>query len=181
MEVPMNRSALVSPLWKIQTLRWSDVRLYLLSALFAAGNLLVPLALHTIPEGGAIFLPLFFFTLVAGWQFGWAAGLVVALVSPLLNTVLTGMPTWAMIPVVLTKSLVVALAAAVLSRTMNTVSLGGIALAVVGMQAAGFLAERVTGMPLAVSNHLFLLSVPGMLILIFGGWAVLRLLNLRRP
>ncbi|HTH13928.1 MAG TPA: ECF transporter S component [Spirochaetia bacterium] len=176
----MNFSALVSPPLGAQPLRWSDAKLYLFSALFAAGNLLVPLAVHTIPEGGAIFLPLFFFTLVAGWQFGWGAGLVVALASPLLNTFFTGMPTWAMLPVVLTKSLVLGLAAAALSRATKAISLGGIALAVVGMQAAGFLAERVVGMPLAASNHLFLIAVPGMLIMVFGGWGVLRLLNLRK-
>jgi thiamine transporter ThiT len=163
-----------------QPLRWSDARLYLFSALFAAGNLLVPLALHSVPEAGAVFLPLFFFTLVAGWQFGWLAGLVVAVASPVLNHLLVGMPAAAMLPVVLTKSLVIGLAAALFSRMTKTVSLGGLVLVVLAMQAAGFLAERVVGMPLAASNHLFFLAVPGMLILVFGGWAVLRLLNLPR-
>jgi hypothetical protein len=174
----MNPLALLSsvPL-RSQPLKWSDVKLYLFSAVFAVGNLLVPLAIHSVPDAGAVFLPLFFFTLIAAWQFGLAAGLVVALVSPLLNNFLVGMPIAAMMPVVLTKSLALALVAVFLAGSTRSVSLWGLFLAVVTMQAVGFLAERVTGVPLAQSLKLFEMAVPGMLILLFGDYLVLRLLN----
>ena len=155
----------------------ADLKLYAFSALFAAGNLLVPLALHTVPNGGPMFLPLFFFTLVAGWQFGALAGVIVALVSPVLNHLLAAMPTAAMLPVVLTKSVVLALAAVILARSTKKVSLWGLALAVVLMQTIGFGAELVSGTPWAVDLDLLVLSVPGMLIMVFGGYTVLRLMN----
>jgi len=174
----MNPLSLLSsvPL-RSQPLAWSDLKLYLFSALFAVGNLLVPLAVHTIPDAGAIFLPLFFFTLIAAWQFGLTAGLLVALVSPLLNNLLVGMPMAAMLPVVLSKSVALALTAVLLARRTGTVSLWGLLVAVAVMQAAGFLVERITGAPLAMSLKLFEMAIPGMLILVFGGYIVLRLIN----
>ena len=49
-----------------------DLRPYAFAAVFTAGNLLLPLAVHSVPQGGLIFLPILFFTLVAGYRFGFA-------------------------------------------------------------------------------------------------------------
>jgi hypothetical protein len=155
----------------------ADWRLYAFSALFALGNLLVPLALHAVPNAGQVFLPMFFFTLLAAWQFGPLAGLAVAVASPLLNHALSGMPVAAMLPVVLSKSVVLALAASLLSLRTRAVSLPGILAAVLAMQAAGFAAERLAGLPLEASWAMIRLAVPGMLIMLLAGFAVLRLLN----
>ena len=170
-------SLLASVPLRSQPLRLSEIRLYLFSAVFAAGNLLVPLAIHTIPDAGAVFLPLFFFTLIAAWQFGLAAGLVVALVSPILNNLLIGMPVVALMPVVLSKSLALAVVAVLLARSTKTVSLWGLVVAVAAMQAVGFLVERITGTHVPISVRLFEMAVPGMLIMVFGGYLALRLLN----
>ena len=174
----MNPLSLISsvPL-RSQPLGWSEVKLYLFSALFAAGNLLVPLALHTIPDAGAVFLPLFFFTLIAAWQFGLWTGLVVALVSPILNYLLIGMPPAALMPGILTKSVAFALVAVLLARSTHKVSLWGLIVAVAAMQTAGFVVERFTGTPMGVSLKLLQMAIPGMLILVFGGYLILRLLN----
>ena len=88
-----------------------------------------------------IFLPLFFFTLIAAYAEGINAGLLVALISPLLNHALTGMPAPAMLPIVLFKSVFIAVAAAVLARRLGRVHLAAIAGSVAAMQILGALLE----------------------------------------
>lgn len=173
----MNVLSRISPAIRTTPLGWTDLRFYAFTAAFAAGNLLVPLALHGVPNAGPMLLPLFFFTLVAAWQFGFAAGLVVAVASPLLNFFLVGMPTAAFLPVVLTKSVVLALASAALARRFGTIQVLGLVAAVAAMLAAGFLAERLVGLPLAKSADLLVVGLPGVVLLVFGGYAVLRLTN----
>lgn len=153
---------------------FKDVRLYLFALAFAAGNLLLPMAVHSIPNGGAIFLPLFFFTLVAAYSEGLNAGLLVALASPLLNHAVTGMPTMTMLPVVLLKSLFIAVVAAALSSRLGRISLPAIAALVVAMQALGtFLEWGLTG-SLVQAVHSATLGVPGMVLMTLGGYALLR-------
>ena len=155
----------------------ADWRLYLASALFALANLLVPMALHTIPDAGQIFLPMFFFTLLAAWQFGLFAGLAVAVASPLLSHFLTGMPLAVMLPAILSIAVALALVAAILSARTRAVSLPGILVAIAAMQAAGFIVERIAGMPIEKSLTLLRMSIPGMLIMLFGTYLLLRAVN----
>lgn len=86
------------------TLTFTDIRLYLISSLFIAGNLLFPWVLHHFGSSGQIFLPLYFFSLLAGLAFGWRCGLFTGLVSPLLSYLYSGMPILAILPFVLLKS-----------------------------------------------------------------------------
>jgi hypothetical protein len=151
-----------------------DVKLYLIALAFAAGNLLLPMAVHSIPNGGLIFLPLFFFTLVAAYAEGLGAGLLVALASPLLNHAVTGMPALAMLPVVLLKSLFLAVAAATLARRLGKVSLAAIAGLVLAMQALGALLEWALFGSLAQAAHAAWLGIPGMALMALGGYALLR-------
>jgi len=133
----------------------SDVRLYTFAAAFALGNLLLPMAVHRIPNGGQIFLPLFFFTLVAAWSEGLAAGLLVAVASPLINHAVTGMPAPGMLPIVLFKSLFLAVTAATLSRSLGRISLSLIAAVIVAMQVLGALVElTLLGSPARVGQAL---------------------------
>ena len=154
--------------------RFSDARLYLIALGFAAGNLLLPMAVHVLPNGGLIFLPLFFFTLIAAYAEGVNAGLLVALASPLLNTAITGMPDMTMLPIVLFKSLFLALGAAVLARRLGRVHLGAIAGLVVTMQALGVLLEWALSGSLSRALHAAGLGIPGMFLMILGGTLLLR-------
>lgn len=155
-------------------LTFKDTRLYLLAFVFAIGNLLFPMAVHTIPNGGLIFLPLFFFTLIAAYAEGLNAGLLVALASPLLNHTLTGMPTATMLPLILIKSLFIAVAAAFLARHLGRVSLVAIAGLVVSMQALGAFLEWGLSGSLTQATHTATLGIPGMLLMTLGGYALLR-------
>ena len=151
-----------------------DARLYMLALAFAAGNLLLSMALHTIPNGGLIFLPLFFFTLVAAYAEGLSVGLLVAVLSPLVNHALTGMPTATMLPVVLLKSLFIAVAASVLARRLGRVHLVAIALLVLSMQVLGALAQWLLSGNMTQAIQSARLGIPGMILMTLGGYALLR-------
>ena len=44
-----------------------NVRTYLFAVLFVGGNMLLPQLCHLMPDGGKIFLPIYFFTLIASY------------------------------------------------------------------------------------------------------------------
>jgi len=65
-------------------------------------GVVLPLALHGIPLGGRIFLPMHIPALIAGLLLGPAAGLVVGVGSPVLSAAFTGQPTVPyMVPMIL--------------------------------------------------------------------------------
>ena len=67
-------------------LSYNQVKTYLLAALFIVGNIVLPQLCHLIPQGGLIFLPIYFFTLVAAYKYGFTVGLTTAVLSPLVNS-----------------------------------------------------------------------------------------------
>jgi len=156
--------------------RLADMKLYLFCAAFAAGNLLLPMAVHTVPNGGLIFLPLFFFTLVAAYSEGLLAGILVALASPLINHALTGMPAVTMLPTVLFKSLLLAALAATISSRMKKISLWAIGLCVAVMQLAGALFDYLLSGSAQRALGALRLGVPGMLLMVAGAYLALRLI-----
>lgn len=153
-----------------------DLRLYAFVAVFTVGNLVAPMAVHSIPQGGLIFLPIFFFTLVAGYRFGFTAGALTGLASPLLNHALTGMPPAEMLVSVLAKSLLIAAIAAVLASKSGRLNPWLLLLAAASMQLVGFGLDLALGGSLAAGLDTLRLGIPGVAIMGFGGYAVLRLL-----
>jgi hypothetical protein len=157
-------------------LGFRDLRLYGFVAVFSVGNLAAPMAVHSIPQGGLIFLPIFFFTLVAAYRFGFAAGALTAVASPVLNYALTGMPASDMLVSVLVKSLLIAAIASLLASRSGRLSLWPLLLAAATMQLAGFGFDLARGGSLSAGLDALRLGLPGVAIMGFGGYAVLRLL-----
>ena len=62
------------------------------------GNISLPQIFHLIPQGGIIWLPIYFFTLVGAYKYGWKVGLLTAVLSPTVNSLLFGMPMLASLP-----------------------------------------------------------------------------------
>ncbi len=58
----------------------------------------LPIAFHSIPNGGSIFLPMHIPVLICGMLCGWPYGLLCGLMGPLLSSLITGMPPAAMLP-----------------------------------------------------------------------------------
>ena len=71
---------------KLYSLPYSNSRTYWAALAFTAGNILFPQLFHLIPQGGVIWLPIYFFTLIGAYKYGWRVGLLTAVFSPLLNS-----------------------------------------------------------------------------------------------
>ena len=77
---------------KLYSLEYNNARTYGFSALFIAGNILLPQLCHTIHLGGPMLLPIYFFTLIGAYKYGWRVGLLTAVLSHLIYSMLFGLP-----------------------------------------------------------------------------------------
>ncbi|MDE7073952.1 MAG: ECF transporter S component, partial [Odoribacter sp.] len=59
---------------KLYSLEYDNVRTYRAAALFIVGNILLPQLCHLVPQGGITWLPIYFFTLVGAYKYGWRVG-----------------------------------------------------------------------------------------------------------
>lgn len=151
----------------------ADPRLYLATCALVLGNLVLPWALHRLPDGGRTFLPVLFFTLVAGWRLGARAGVLTGLLSPLANHLLTGLPPAALLQGLLLQSVLLGLLAGWAgSRRLSLGLLAGVVLLHQGLTALPVL---VLSGPAAAAQFLRL-HLPAILLQVAGGFAVLRFL-----
>ena len=168
-------NANVSPVALYQ-LSYDQIKTYLFAAVFVVGNILLPQLCHLVPQGGLIWLPIYFFTLVGAYKYGFTVGLATAVLSPIINNVLFGMPPTPALPIILIKSSLLAIAAAWIAQRTKAVTLLNVALAVVIYQAVGMMVEW--GMTGSFSKALqdIQLGYPGIILQIVGGFLVLRYL-----
>lgn len=165
------------PQAQVASLTYRDVRAYWLAALFVLGNIILPQLCHLVPQGGLVLLPIYFFTLIAAYKYGFVTGLLTAVLSPIVNHMVFSMPPAPMLPIILIKSSLLALFASLVARHTRRVSLVGIASAIAAYQFVGTLAEwLLTASPTAALQDLRL-GWPGLLLQLFGGWALLRRLR----
>lgn len=155
-------------------LGYTELRTYLMAALFVVGNIALPQLCHLVPQGGLIFLPIYFFTLLGAYKYGYAVGLITAVFSPIVNNLLFGMPPAPMLAPILTKSILLALAAAFVAQRFRKATIPCIALVVVAYQAVGSLAEWGMTGSLSAALQDVRLGLPGMLLQVFGVWALLK-------
>ena len=161
---------------KLYTFNLSNTKTYLFAALFVVGNLLLPQLAHLVPQGGFIFLPIYFFTLIAAYKYGIHVGLLTALLSPLMNSLLFGMPPVALLPAIIIKSVILAIAAAMAAQYFGKVSLWGILLSILAYQVIGTGVEWAMTQNFLVAIQDFRIGLPGMLIQLMGGYFVLKAL-----
>lgn len=60
---------------KLYSLPFGNVKTYLFALLFVAGNIALPQLCHLVPAGGPTLLPIYFFTLIAAYKYGFKVGL----------------------------------------------------------------------------------------------------------
>ncbi|MCX6309537.1 MAG: ECF transporter S component [Bacteroidia bacterium] len=154
----------------------SEWRTWMFTTLFLVGNLLLPQLCHFIPNGGLMLLPIYFFTLIAAYKFGLKVGLLTAVLSPLVNSLIFGMPIVAMLPVILTKSVLLAVLATVVARRSKSVSILLLALVVLSYQLIGGVVEGLIAQNLLAGVQDFKIGFPGLMVQILGGWMVLKTL-----
>ncbi len=155
---------------KLYSLAYDNVRTYLAASLFVLGNIAVPQLFHLVPQGGMIWLPIYFFTLVGAYKYGWRTGLLTAVASPLINSLLFGMPTIGGLPAILLKSVLLAVFAGIAAARFKKASLWMLLVVVLAYQVVGTLGEWAMKSDFYLAVQDFRVGVPGMLMQVLGGW-----------
>lgn len=160
---------------KLYTLSYSEVKTYWMALLFVAGNIALPQLCHLVPQGGLTWLPIYFFTLVGAYKYGWKVGLLTAIISPLVNSMIFGMPAQSMLPAILMKSTLLAFAAGWMAQKYGKVTLLSLLSVVLAYQCVGTLGEWIMTGSFHTAIQDFRIGLPGMALQVFGGYAVLRI------
>jgi hypothetical protein len=161
---------------KLYSLSYKETKTYLFASIFVAGNVMLPQLCHLLPGGGLTWLPIYFFTLIAAYKYGIGVGLLTAIASPLVNSLLFGMPPVAVLPVIIIKSVLLAAGAAYAAHLSGKISFLAIVAAVAAYQAVGTLVEWAIVSDFSKALQDLSTGYPGLLVQIFVGYAVLRAL-----
>lgn len=121
-------------------------------------------------------LPIYFFTLIGAYKYGWKVGLLTALLSPVLNSLLFGMPAVSALPAITIKSAILAAAAGYAAYRFGRVTLPILAGVVLSSQVVGCLIESAMHGSFYAGMQDFRIGIPGMLLQIVGGYLVIRYL-----
>lgn len=76
----------------------SHVKKLVLTSMCAALCVVLPMAFHSVPGGGNIFLPMHIPVLLCGMMCSWPYGLVCGVLGPVISSLLTGMPPAVILP-----------------------------------------------------------------------------------
>ncbi len=158
---------------RLQSLPFDSAKTYLAAIIFILGNIVMPQLFHLVPQGGVTWLPIYFFTLVGAYKYGWSVGLLTALASPVVNSLLFGMPAVTGLPAILLKSVLLAVIAGYAASRFNKASLALLISVVLGYQVIGTLGEWIIKSDLFLACQDFRIGIPGMLLQIFGGWIII--------
>ena len=159
---------------RLNTLNYNEAKTYIWAAVFVACNLILPQVFHLIPQGGIIFSPLSLVILAGAYKFGWKTGLLAAVLSPLVNHLVTGMPDTAVLPVMTLKLAVLALVAGLAARHFKTVSLPIILGVVLVSMAVSCLGELAVTGSVAATVQDITVGWPGLILQVIGTWLILK-------
>ena len=159
---------------RLYTLNFDEAKTYLWATVFVACNLVLPQVFHLIPQGGVIFSPLSLVILVGAYKFGWKTGLLAALLSPVVNHLLTGMPAAEVMPVMALKLAVLAMVAGLAAQHFKTVSLPLLIGVILVSKAIGCLGEFALTGGIEATITDFTIGWPGLLLQVIGAWLILK-------
>lgn len=159
---------------KLYLLDYSNGKTYLAALLFILGNIALPQAFHLVPQGGITWLPIYFFTLIGAYKYGWKVGVLTAIFSPVINSLLFGMPHIAVLPSILLKSVLLAIAAGIAAYHFQRVSLGLLFAVVMAYQVIGTLGEWAMNYSFFAAIQDFRIGLPGMALQIIGGYLFIK-------
>ena len=162
---------------RLYTLNFDEVKTYLWATVFVACNLVLPQVFHLIPQGGVIFSPLSLVILVGAYKFGWKTGLLAAVLSPLVNHLITGMPMWGVLQVMTLKLAVLAMVAGLAAQHFKTVSLPLLIGVILVSKAIGCLGEFLLTGGIEATIADFTIGWPGLLLQVIGAWLILKFIH----
>ena len=160
---------------RLYALNYNEAKTYLWAAVFVACNMVLPHLFHFIPQGGIIFAPLSLVILAGAYKFGWKTGLLAAVLSPLVNHLVFGMPQWSVLQVMTLKLAVLALVAGLAAQHFKKVSLPLIIGVVLVSEAIGCVGELLLTGGIDATIADFTIGWPGLLLQVFGAWLILKL------
>ena len=149
---------------KLYSLNYGNVRTYLAASLFIVGNILFPQFFHLI------------FTLIGAYKYGWKVGLLTAVLSPIINSSLFGMPMPVVLPAILLKSVLLAIAAGWAAQRFGRISIPVLVGVVLTYQVVGTLGEWMYIGNFYNAIQDFRIGIPGMCLQVFGGYLFIRYL-----
>ncbi len=162
---------------KLYSLKAVEIKTYAFATLFIAGNIILPQLSHLIPMGGMILLPIYFFTLIAAYKYGFFTGLLTAVASPIINHFLFGMPGTEMLPIILIKSGLLAVAAGYMAQRTKEIKIQSLLLVILFYQGIGMIAEfALTGSFMAAVQDIRI-GFPGILLQLVGGFFCLKAIS----
>lgn len=161
---------------KLYSLDYSNTKTYLAASLFIVGNILFPQLFHLIPQGGVAWLPIYFFTLIGAYKYGWKVGLLTAVLSPIINSLLFGMPMPAVLPAILLKSVLLAIAAGWTAQRFGRISIPILVGVVLAYQVLGTLGEWMYLGNFYAAIQDFRIGIPGICLQVFGGYLFIKYL-----
>ena len=166
-----------------------SVKKMTLASVCVALCVVLPIAFHSIPDAGSVFLPMHIPVLICGMICGWPYGLLCGLMGPLLSSFITGMPPVAILPAMMVECGTYGLVSGLLLKYLHTgKNYGDLYIALVGAMIAGRvvsgIAKALIFTPgLAMSAWItasFVTALPGILIqLIFLPSVVCTLMKAR--
>ena len=159
---------------KLYALNYDEAKTYLWTTIFVVCNMVLPQLFHLIPQGGIIFAPLSFVILVGAYKFGWKTGLLAAVLSPIVNHLVFGLPEMSVLPVMMLKLVVLALVAGLVAQRFKTVTLPLIIAVVLISLAIGCLGEFFITDGIQATIADFTIGWPGLLLQVFGSWLILK-------
>ncbi|MBO7108793.1 MAG: ECF transporter S component [Prevotella sp.] len=162
---------------RLYTLNFDEAKTYIWATVFVACNLVLPQVFHLIPQGGVIFSPLSLVILVGAYKFGWKTGLLAALLSPVVNHLLTGMPAAEVMPVMALKLAVLAMVAGLAAQHFKTVSLPLLIGVILVSKAIGCLGEFALTGGIEATIADFTIGWPGLLLQVIGAWLILKFVH----
>ena len=162
---------------RFYSLSFGNIKTYLFAFLFIAGNILLPQLCHLIPAGGPTLLPIYFFTLIAAYKYGFRVGLLTALLSPVINHLLFGMPATSVLLPILIKSTLLAGAAAMTAHYTQKATIATLLIVVLAYQFIGIGFEWALCGDFYLAIQDFRMGIPGMLIQWWGGFLLLKALR----
>lgn len=155
---------------EVQTLTYKEIKTYLMATIFVAGNILLPRLCHLIPNGGLTLLPIYFFSLIAAYRYGWQVGVLTAIISPFANHLLFGMPDVVMLQVIVAKSLILVMIASSVSLRCSFNHITKIALIIIAYQGVGVVVEWAILNDLSTALEHLRIGAIGMIAQLCGGY-----------
>lgn len=129
----------------------NNTRNIVLTALFIAAGVLLPLIVHFIPDGGKVLLPMHIPVILCGLCLGASYGAICGTLTPLLSSLLIGMPVATLLPAMMCELALYGFICGLLSDKINArlylirIYSAMIPAMIVGRLAAGIINTYVIG------------------------------------